>query len=808
MDRAHATAADLEPTRPEPDPARQAAPHHLRSGSAERALAARLYETFDHDLVYRFRVVPGDQGFDYVSPSCLAMTGYTQDEFYADSEIINRLIHPDDAERLGQLSLSPMPAGEVMRWVRKDGTTLWTEHRSSAMQGVAGPVAVEGIVRDVSDVSSARELLAMIERSARRFAAHAPDLAVLIDPLGRVAFANEAFLALTGWSADEVNLRRWSSTFLHADDLRAGRGLLNTVEDGPGETTASLLLRDGGRRDIRWSTLAIPDPRVRRPSILALGKDLSTERERSAELTQLRTAIEETSDSVLVTDLGANIVSVNPAFERATGYQSAQVVGQNPRILQSGHQTPAFYKAMWWLLAHGRVWRGELINRRADGGLLVEEASITPIRDENGAVEAFVAVKRDVTRLRELRGNLDDAHRQRERLTDAIDRLSVGESVDATADGIVAMLAELPHVVAAAIGVVDAEGSGHYAGSRGMGSLGFNRGDPLGAEAISRLAQHVDEPWVEASRGGVSRARAAALRRAGLGAIVHIPVYKGVLPIGVIVVCGSDEAGADILGQVASLNEVTSVMRALLGPDASTRQARQEARARLGRIIAESTFETVFQPIVDLVNGRRAGYEALTRFADGTPPALVFAGAQRCGMQRELELATLRAALIASDDLPADAWLSLNVSADLLVHEPDLAALLESADRELVIEILDVSGVDEAQAARKAIHGMNITARLAVDDSGDGAVKPRHLVEMRPDFVKLDISLIHDIDRDPHRQQLTRGLKSFAQAAGALLIAEGVESGAERAELARLGVPFGQGYYFGRPAPASSWGGR
>ena len=79
---------------------------------------------------------------------------------------------------------------------------------------------------------------------------------------------------------------------------------------------------------------------------------------------------------------------------------------------------------------------------------------------------------------------------------------------------------------------------------------------------------------------------------------------------------------------------------------------------------------------------------------------------------------------------------------------------------------------------------------------------------MRPDFVKLDISLIHDIDRDPHRQQLTHGLKAFAHAAGALLIAEGVESGAERVELARLGVPFGQGYYFGRPAPASSWGGR
>lgn len=148
------------------------------------------------------------------------------------------------------------------------------------------------------------------------------------------------------------------------------------------------------------------------------------------------------------------------------------------------------------------------------------------------------------------------------------------------------------------------------------------------------------------------------------------------------------------------------------------------------------------------------------------------------------------------------------MSAGLLVGEHDLAGLLATTERELVIEVVDDGSLVEGREARAALRGINVTARLAVDDSGDGAVNPRHLIEMRPDFVKLDLSLIRDIDADAHRQQLVRGLKAFAHAVGGVLVAEGIESKAERDTLARLGVPFGQGYLFGRPANGSSWSGR
>jgi PAS domain S-box-containing protein len=121
-----------------------------------------------------------------------------------------------------------------------------------------------------------------------------------------------------------------------------------------------------------------------------------------AERTRLATAVEQTAESVVITDPAANIVYVNPAFERTTGYTAAEVAGQNPRILQSGQQPPAFYAHMWSTLTAGATWSGELVNRRKDGTTYIEEALITPVVDARGAVRSFVAVQRDVTRERAL----------------------------------------------------------------------------------------------------------------------------------------------------------------------------------------------------------------------------------------------------------------------------------------------------------------------------------------------------------------------------------------------------------------------
>ena len=111
-------------------------------------------------------------------------------------------------------------------------------------------------------------------------------------------------------------------------------------------------------------------------------------------------AVEQAADSIVITDTEGRIQYVNPAFTAMTGYTSAEAVGQYPRTLKSGRHSVAFYGELWCTISSGRVWQGELINRRKDGTLYHEEMQITPVHGSNGEISSYIAIKRDVTERR------------------------------------------------------------------------------------------------------------------------------------------------------------------------------------------------------------------------------------------------------------------------------------------------------------------------------------------------------------------------------------------------------------------------
>jgi len=113
---------------------------------------------------------------------------------------------------------------------------------------------------------------------------------------------------------------------------------------------------------------------------------------------RLATAVDQAAEGILITDAAGKIVYVNPAFETISGYTRQEVIGQNPRILKSGRHDDAFYRAMWDRLSRGEVWSGHFINKKKDGTLFEEEATLSPIRDSTGRIINYVGVKRDVTR--------------------------------------------------------------------------------------------------------------------------------------------------------------------------------------------------------------------------------------------------------------------------------------------------------------------------------------------------------------------------------------------------------------------------
>jgi two-component system NtrC family sensor kinase len=111
----------------------------------------------------------------------------------------------------------------------------------------------------------------------------------------------------------------------------------------------------------------------------------------------LESAIRQAAEGIVITSATGKIQYVNPAFSKMTGYRADEVIGQSTSILKSGTQAPAYYEKLWKTILAGRVWRGELVNRRKDGTVYTEEMSITPVRSETGRTTNYIAFKQDVT---------------------------------------------------------------------------------------------------------------------------------------------------------------------------------------------------------------------------------------------------------------------------------------------------------------------------------------------------------------------------------------------------------------------------
>jgi PAS domain S-box-containing protein len=131
-----------------------------------------------------------------------------------------------------------------------------------------------------------------------------------------------------------------------------------------------------------------------------MNDDISQRALGSARTTLLATAIAQIGQAVVITDVAGTIQYVNPAFTILTGYSAEEAVGRNPRVLKSERQDPAYYSELWQTVLAGEVWRGELINRRKDGSLYIDQMSITPVRDAAGAVTNFIAIKQDISETR------------------------------------------------------------------------------------------------------------------------------------------------------------------------------------------------------------------------------------------------------------------------------------------------------------------------------------------------------------------------------------------------------------------------
>ncbi|RKT10710.1 EAL domain-containing protein (putative c-di-GMP-specific phosphodiesterase class I) [Paraburkholderia sp. RAU2J] len=231
----------------------------------------------------------------------------------------------------------------------------------------------------------------------------------------------------------------------------------------------------------------------------------------------------------------------------------------------------------------------------------------------------------------------------------------------------------------------------------------------------------------------------------------------------------------------------------------------EEKMARIQGVLRGDEPSIVYQPIYSLAPRRMVGLECLSRFSS-TParaPSQWFADAVEIGMAVPLELKAIRKAL-AEMSVGRDFYLAVNASPETILSGELEAVFADVETDRIVLEITESACVSNYEKLIQALEPLRSrSVRIAVDDVGAGFANMQHIINLHPEFIKLDSSLIRGIDTDARRRALVAAMVSFATETGSQIVAEGVETAEELDVLKSLGVTSAQGYFLARPVRAA-----
>ena len=793
----------------------------------------------------------------WVSPSIEWVLGWRPEDLIG-SDVTDLIVpddHPGATEAMAAVTRGDAPELLEFRFLTSSGESRWMQmHSRSVDPGPAPHRALVTGLQDIHDRRAHREVLDALA-AVNGVLVGADDESTLLDDVCRVLVDGTGFsLAWFGAAGPGVDGAPAMITSYGQSD-----GLSGPVTRAPGASdllgAASTALATG-RTDVRTSgdeqtaspagsgirgerrirtTVGIPvevdgsidlvlvldrmDSHPFQTSTSAnfdqighqVGMALSGVRARRRlvdalnEQALLSTAIEQAGESVMIATVDGTVVYANPATAVTTGYPLQEILGGTTAKFASGLHDKEFYKGIRETLRAGGTWRGVMVNRNRDGELYEEDSTVTAVRDDRGEITAFVSVLRNITRELKLEADLHRLRSDRDSVVAAMTGVRVGPTIEATAASFCRAVARLEDIDLARVLLVDSDEQAVPLGITGTAYLNWEVGVPIDFPHLKTVLEitRTGSWWLPLDTPvGPDHAVAplvAPLIETGFESVGFTPIWWEGRMVGVLTVLSrtpeSEQWGE---ARTTVLDELSSYAGTMLGAQASRRSEWKRLRDEIRDLIDHVDFHPVFQPVIALDGGDVHGYEALTRFASGRRPDLVFEDAHSVGLGIELETACAVAAVRAAVALPTGPWLGVNFSPAAVIAGAS-ATVAELADRPLVVEITEHVEVESYAALRAAVATCP-GVRISVDDAGAGYASLRHILELQPDFVKLDIALVRNIDIDPARQALAAGLRHYADTTGNILIAEGVETQAESATLRRLGIHLAQGFLFGRPA--------
>lgn len=699
------------------------------------------------------------------------------------------------------------------------------------VQGSIERIEIEGsecVVIFTQDITERKRAEEALRNSEVRFRQVFETTPVILSITRERDFAfvdlNDAFCEATGWTRAEA---------IGRTDLELG------LWPDPGERQAMVerLLAQGAIHDAEWR-LRTRSGEIRNilgsaermrlgdeSCILVVGQDITERRRASEAMRKLSSAVEQTADSVMITNRDGVIEYVNPAFALTTGFAPAEAIGRTPHIVKSGRHDEAFYRELWQTILAGGVYRNVMVNRRKDGSLYYEEKTITPLKNERGAITHFVSTGKDITERMQVQERLqylahhDDLTRLPNRVL-FLDRLSQA-----------LIRAHFHHRILAVL-FLDLD---HFKNIND--SLGHNVGDQFLEATAVRLTSCVREGDTVARLGGdefavlledIAQVEDISMVARKVLAAFASPFTVGsrelylTTSIGVSLYPSDGADGHTLLKHAdAAMYRAKELGRnnfQFYSADMSARAfERLTLETHLRHALERREFVLYYQPQVDVTRGRITAVEALIRWQH---PEFGLLGPQQfIGLAEDTGLIVPIGEWVTRAACgQARAWreagfgtigVAVNLSARQF-NEPDfvdrMVRLVADSRVEagaLEFELTEGTVMKNAQQTVDRLLALNnLGVRFAIDDFGTGYSSLSYLSRFPIHTLKIDRSFVQNAPRDANDAEIVKTIIAMARSLKLAVIAEGVEDAEQLALLRSQGCEVMQGYHLCRPVPA------
>lgn len=559
--------------------------------------------------------------------------------------------------------------------------------------------------------------------------------------------------------------------------------------------------------------------------VIGVMKNITEQKTADETMKTLLTAVEQSSDWILIADRSGKIEYVNEAVERVTGYKKEEILGKTPRILKSGRHDKAFYQKMWDTILSGQTYTTILTNRKKNGELFEVYHTITPIKDEHDSITNFVASSKDITAVRQMEERInflayyDDLTGLPNRAL-FTDRLRQALARSVYHDKCVGAL------------FIDVDRFHMINDTRGA-----NFGDVLLKEIGKRLSTAVREGDTVARFGSdefavvlndVSRSEDIIYILEEIQKVLSEPIRTD----------GEETMLTFSVGISVYPNDTADITTLIQNADMACQQIKQRGgnnyrfftaamnatasefirvEKHLKKALKNDEFVLHYQPYWDIHTQKMVGMEALIRWQSAdqglVPPSKFIPVLEETGMIIEVGDWVMKTAIQQADSWQKKGFPVVPVSVNLSLVQfrqsnlvEKIWKLLETSGLDpalLIAEITESSFMEDLEFTKATLTELrNIGISISIDDFGTGYSSLSYLKRLPVDNLKIDISFIRELGKDPDAEAIVSAIITMANAMNMKTIAEGVETEEQWRILRLLRCDITQGFYFSRPLPA------